>query len=66
MNWFWLVLAGGICFLAGFALSQWSQNNYLVLKAQPKWRTACCIRQKFYYIVPEAEYVSQTIRKEPA
>lgn len=56
---YWTVIAVGAGFLAGFALSQYSQNSYLVMKATPKWRTALCIRGKFYYIIPESEYVSR-------
>ncbi len=56
-DWYWLLGAAlGFGFLSGAAFSSWSNNNYLVLKAAREWRTAACIRGKFYYIVPESEY----------
>jgi hypothetical protein len=32
-------------------------NKYLALKAGKFGRTAVCIRGKFYYIIPEEEYI---------
>jgi hypothetical protein len=44
-------------FLLGFLCSTASSNSYIKAKADPKWRTAMCVDGKFYYVVPEREYV---------
>jgi hypothetical protein len=57
----WTVGFGLSLFLLGFLLSNLSNDYYLKLKAGPKYRTAMCVRGKFYYIIPEHEYVSTMV-----
>lgn len=47
--------------LFGIVVGEYSaksfNDRYLALKAEKLGRTAVCIRDKFYYIIPEEEYI---------
>lgn len=59
----WLAIAAEVGALAGMWLAGRMRDSYIVGKADDRYgRTAMCVRGKFYYVVPEAEYVERMLR----
>lgn len=50
-------IGAGTGILVGGLLTTYLSNLYLVLKSEKNNRTALCINGKFYYIMPEEEYI---------
>lgn len=58
---FWIAVSLGVGTILGMYLNTRSTVRYLQMKAEPKYRTAAYIGDRFYYIVPEQEYVSRLV-----
>lgn len=55
-----LLLSGAV---AGMAWERFFTMRYIQMKADAEGRTAMCVGNKFYYVLPEEEYVQHCIER---
>lgn len=54
---FGFLIAGAL-----FYIGSYLNDKYMISKAYDEHRTAVCIRNQFFYIVPEEEYVALRVK----
>ena len=60
MDFFWITIGVvGAAFTLGHILGRWGEARLWRLKGESPVRTAQCSAGRFYYIVPEREYVEK-------
>jgi hypothetical protein len=52
-----MLLPLGFGYLIGAIITDWQNWRYFELKAKKEYRTPICVRSKFYYIIPEQEFL---------
>jgi hypothetical protein len=52
-------LTAMVAVVVGTMIEKWLYDDYLEWKGGKQYRTAMCVRGRFYYVIPEAEYCDE-------